>query len=101
MRVILVRVRVGARLIFRRFGDLFVGESISWFLFEGDHLGNVCKCLDVGRSRYVYDYWDFYDVCLKVAVNLKGLLKLFVDGVYVVYDRLCISICGIFLFNEL
>jgi hypothetical protein len=81
--------------------ELSIGESIWRFLFKGDQLGNLYKCLDVDRPRSAYDYWDYCDVSLEFAVSLEGVLKWLVDGVYVVYDRLCFTICRIFTFNEL
>ena len=51
--------------------ELFVGQSVWWFLFEGDKLGNFCECFDVERPRPASDYWDYYDVDLYGAVGRR------------------------------
>ena len=34
-------------------------------------------------------------------MSLEGLLKVLIDGVYVIYGHLCVPICGLFTFDEL
>ena len=49
----------GHGYFFRGSMELFVGESVEWFLFEGYELGDFCKSLDVECSIYAYDYENY------------------------------------------
>ncbi len=70
MRAILVRGRGESWLFFCWSWELFIGECVWRFLFEGDELGNFCECFDVERSRPAYEYWDYYGIDLYSAVGL-------------------------------
>jgi hypothetical protein len=49
-------------IFLRESRELFIGESVWWFLVEGDELGNLYKSLHVERSSYAYHNWDYFDV---------------------------------------
>ena len=43
--------------------ELIVGESVWWFLCEGDELGDFYQGFDVECAYSAYDYWYDFDIC--------------------------------------
>ena len=64
MIAIIVRVFVGTWLFWCRSWELFVGEIVWWFLFEGYELDDLRKSLDVDCSSSDYYYGNFINVGL-------------------------------------
>ncbi len=82
--------------------ELFVGESVRWFLCEGNELGDFCHGFDVKFSCSAYYYSDDDDIYFQCAMMLEGLFERFIDGYDVVYDFLSyVSVSGVFAFDKL
>ncbi len=91
----------GHRNFLRGFGELFECEGVWWFFFEEYKLGYFCERFNVKCARSAYHDGNDFDVGCSSAICLEGLFEWVVYVIDVVYHLLCVTVRGVFAFDDL